>query len=565
MASQQQQKQQALSAQQADFQKTITWAQYQVPRISGIPQVSSGYNRIILKETYETLVRYQGSSVDFSPSLAERWEGSPDGLSYTFYLRHNVKFYPSGDTFNAQVVKWNFDNAFNGNSFTPVYLFGGPTWVQYDHTQVVDDYTVKVFIKRPLAWFMRMIAYVQTGGIANPNFVNAHGGFPKTIQDLDPYLLSHQDVTGPYIVQDFVPSDKIILKRNPTYWMGWTGDMAKHPEQVVIRTVPETSTRMLLIARGDADLTFVEIPYLNELKSRIASEKLPLILDESPNLQIRFVIIDMKHAPTNDVHIRKMMSYSFNYDQFINNIMHGFADRLISFPPIGAPGYQPDVSYYKFDLDKAKQELALADPANQTLVKNGLNVVYTPGYSAIDKEALLMWKGDLAKIGVNLVLNEVPYSVARDVQVGGGWPKYSAFAYGWNPDFLDPATWYAFMYNSYAVATSWGTTPDWVMNLFEKAAFEPSWTNRLQIYRQAEQYIYDQAVFVRAVSLKGGGNYNVRGNWVKNYTSHVLDDHKPEFLELWKQLPQSGMNPAAIFIAFNLTPKKLLNLDPRLA
>jgi peptide/nickel transport system substrate-binding protein len=432
-----QQQQQTLEAKQKDFQKTITYVQHQVPRLVGYPLTYPSYNMIIVKETYETLVRYEGSSLDFKPSLAEKWEVSPDGKVFTFYLRQGVKFYPSGDPFNAAAVKFTFDTAFRRNPETtaPISFFGGLDWVMYDHSEIVNDYTVKIYINKPLSWFMRIVAFVQTGGIMNPKFINAHGGPPNTIDTIDPYLIWHQDVTGPYIVDEFAPNDRVILKRNPTWW-GWNSTNANHPERFVVRVVPEAATRMMLIGRGDADIAYVDLQYLPELKKRIASDNLPLAMDESPSPALQDIVLDNLHSPTNDVHIRRMLAWSFNYDEYIKTIMSGFGNRLISFVPKGMWGYQPDVPYYTFNLDKAKQELDLATPGNRSMVQQGIKVQYTPGY-ALGKEGYLMWKSDLAKIGVNLILDELAYSTYRDVMHTGNIPILDR---AWSPDFPDPAT-----------------------------------------------------------------------------------------------------------------------------
>jgi ABC-type transport system substrate-binding protein len=121
----------------------------------------------------------EGDSLDLKPCLATKWDISPDGKVYTFHLRKGVKFYPSGDPFNAQTAKFTFDTAFGGESTAPVDLFGTGDWIQFDRCEIVDDYTIKLHLKRPLAWFIRMTTYIGTGGMINPKFVNAHGGVPK--------------------------------------------------------------------------------------------------------------------------------------------------------------------------------------------------------------------------------------------------------------------------------------------------------------------------------------------------------------------------------------------------
>jgi len=542
------------AAKQKEFQKTLTYVGIRNPRVFGWAHHTRVENRWIAKETYEGLLRYEGGTLDYKPCLAEKWDVSPDGKTFTFYLRKGVKFYPSGDPFNAQAVKFSIDQAFGPSGIAPVPLFGGPDWVQFDRCEIVDDYTVKIYIKRALAWFLRMIPYVSVGGIMNPKWVAAHGGPPKSEREIDPYFFSHQDVTGPYVVDEFSAGERIILKRNPTYWMGWTGALANRPERIVFRIVPEAATRMMLLARGDADVGYVDIAYLPELEKRIKSENLPLVIDKEPSLDQLNIVFDHFNLPTSDVHIRKMLAWSFNYDSYIKDVMNGLGYRMTSFIPKGMWGHMEDIPYYTFDLAKAKAELELASPEAQAMVKKEIKITYTPGY-AIGKEGYLMWKADLAKIGVNLVLNEVAYQTYKDYQYGGGIPILDR---RWSPDFPDPATFYAFMGLSYRVAQKFGTTPKWVDDMFEKAAFETNPDARVKMYRQVEEWAYESVPYVKVASTAAEKDTNVRGAWIKGYMHHPMDDHKAFFWELWKELPTTGKSssPSQSVLLATLTWRK---------
>jgi len=204
--------------------------------------------------------------------------------------------------------------------------------------------------------------------------------------------------------------------------------------------------------------------------------------------------------------------------------------------PKGVKGYQPDVPYYTFNLDKAKQELALAAPENRAMVEKGIKITYALGY-AIGKEGLMMWKSDLVKIGVNLILDEQSVSAFNDIIRTGGAPIVDG---RWLPDFPDPATYYQFLDLSYFKAEKFGTTPDWISGLLQKAAFETNPDERLKIYRQVEEWAYESSPYIKVASRTGVGSYNVRGAWVKGYESHIFQLTKPVFYELWKELPTEG-------------------------
>jgi ABC-type transport system substrate-binding protein len=540
------QSQAELEARRIEFRRTMTWVQPRSPTTPGFVHFGADNKVVGYKEVYESLLRYEGSSLDLKPSLAEKWEQSADGKVFTFYLRKGVKFYPSGDPFNAAAVKYSLDNSLQGTNF--VSLYGPDSYHQYDRTEIVDDYTVKVHFKeRPVAWFKYAFAN-PAAAILNPKFINAHGGMPKDAarSEVDPYLRSNVDTTGPYVIDENVPGDRVVLKRNPTYWGGWGGNRALAPERVVMRVVPEASTRMMLIARGDADITFVDVPYLPELKRRIQSEKLPLIIDEAPSLRIQPILLDHLHPPTSDVHIRRMLAYSFNYDRYISDIVYGFADRMTTFTPKGMNGYMPDVPYYTFDLTKAKQELELAASENRDMVAKEIRVTYSPeGAGTIGTSGYLMWKSDLAKIGVNLVLTEVPYARYRDIARGGGATILDRW---WMPDYPDPATYYAFVDPGYYTSVKYGTTPAFVGDLLKQAAFEPDWNKRLDLYRKVEEWAFESVPYIKVASGKGGQDYNVRGDWVKGWESHVDIVNKMVYYWLWKELPEGRTTSSSVLL-----------------
>lgn len=549
---------QALAEKRREFQGTLTYAGTLSPTLVGVP-FRRAENMLVTKEAYETLTKYSGSSVDPQPALALNWDISSDGKTYTFYLRHGVKFYPSGDPFTAQTVKFSFDAAYAPAMIgaRPTDLFGAPSALSYNRTEIVDDYTVRVFLNKPLSWFIHTVAYCNVGCIVNPNWVNAHGGMPKTLTQFDPYFLWHQDVTGPYVVTEYLANDHTTLKQNPTWW-GWKNDTDRlsHPQQLIVKVVPETATRLLLLQKGGLDVGYVDLQYLVDLKQKIQDQKLPLAIDDQPDGKIQWIMLNRVSPPTNDVHIRRMLAYSFNYNLYIEKIMNSYGDRLISFVPKGIPGYQPDVPHYDFDLDKAKAELALASPEARVMVQQGIKGTYSPGYG-IEKDAMLLWKSDLAKIGVNLILDEQNSpTYVTTLRSGSG----IVVSRNWNPDFPDPATYYAALTSTYyTVKAGYGTSPKYVDDAYDNGARDQSFDQRVKDYRVMEEWAYQEVPYLKVASSRGTSYYNVHATWVQAYTHNVIDTYKPELSELWKELPNSQSN--LIFPSFTVAGL-LLNWFP---
>ncbi len=105
----------------------------------------------VLRHVYETLV-WLDDKGNVVPWLAERWEVSPDGLVYTFYLRQGVKFHDSSE-FNATVVKANIDRWIDPGVRVPLRSQLGPV----KGAEVVDRYTVKIYLSDPFAPFIRAL------------------------------------------------------------------------------------------------------------------------------------------------------------------------------------------------------------------------------------------------------------------------------------------------------------------------------------------------------------------------------------------------------------------------
>src|SRR5262249_44342590 len=141
----------------------------------------------------------------FVPGLAEKWDVSPDAKTYTFNLKKGVKFH-DGTPFNGAAVKFTLDRIVDpatkaGQSHDQL----GP----YDHTEVVDDYTIKVVMKQPYAPLLtNMNGYL---GIVSPTAVQKMGLAE---------FARHPVGSGPFIFKEWVPKDHVTLVKNPDYNWG---------------------------------------------------------------------------------------------------------------------------------------------------------------------------------------------------------------------------------------------------------------------------------------------------------------------------------------------------------
>ncbi len=172
------------------------------PHIYGAPELG-----ILLNNVYETLV-YLNEDWRFEPSLAESWQGSADGRSFTFKLGEDVWFH-DGTRFDSAAVLENLERIVDPAT--------GPSKAagllrDYEGADVLDSYTLRVRLKKPDPAFLDALAQVYLG-MASPTAFRKWGR--------DGYG-SHLVGTGPFkfSAKEYVPGDTVVLEKNPDYIWG---------------------------------------------------------------------------------------------------------------------------------------------------------------------------------------------------------------------------------------------------------------------------------------------------------------------------------------------------------
>jgi peptide/nickel transport system substrate-binding protein len=504
------------SRQDPALAKTLVVAWDQVPDNLD-PQTARGNrNWWVLAELYDTLTYLPGYSLESKPFLAESYELSADGKSYTFKLKKGVKF-STGNEVNAEAVKFSMDRL-QTIGLGPLYMTGA-----YASTDVVDPYTVRFNLKHPYAAWPTILTVPSVLGISDPQVVKKNAGEPQPKVKSD-YMTRNTAGAGAWLIEEWAQGDRIVLKRNPTYWRGWEGNKL---ERVVLRTVPEEATRLLLLEKGDVDIATVTAKALPGLKDRIKAGNLPIVIEEEKNgkplisLSNFWINMNNKMLPTSDINVRKALVHSFNYDDFIKRVQNGYGLRMRGMIPEGVFGHVGDYPSYPFDLTKAKQFLDQASAAAKAELAKGLPFKYAPGY-VVGKDGALMWQQDLAKIGINLVLQEIDNATLASIQTSApGVPMVEA---RWFVDYPDPdnfinAAWTGYWAgpptNGYGSAFAGDAKTD---KLIADAKVEINPQKRTALYRELELYFHEQASIIMIMQGHGALNpWNARATWVKGF------------------------------------------------
>ena len=280
-------------------------------------------------------------SPDASRSLAHKWEVSDDGLTWTFHLRKGVQFH-NGEKFTSKDVKFTFDRLRDPDvGAATVTLYAGITQIT-----TPDDYTVVFKLKA-----------------SNPDFVVILGDYhsPVVWHGIKDHN-KEQIGTGAFMVESYLPEDRMTFKRNPNYWRtDADGNRLPYVDGIEYLFLAEPSAQVEALRGGQADfLIYLPSEYVATLTS-------------DPNLQVyqtpsnTHYVVHMRSdkKPFNDVRVRQAFHAAIDRGEILMGAFEGLGVTGRD-TPIG-PAYADfylDVPELPRDLAKAKKLLADAGHAD---------------------------------------------------------------------------------------------------------------------------------------------------------------------------------------------------------
>jgi len=289
---------------------------------------------------YEPLVAVD-QNYEFQPWLAERWETSEDGLTWTFYLRQGVKFH-DGTDFNADVVKWWLEGMLEGvNS----YMFESMT-----EAEVIDDYTIALTFDAP---FPNLLYNLSTSfsGIMSQAAYEQYG---------DEYGTKYAVGTGPFMLEEWVQNDHLLLVRNPDYnwapeWTGHTGPA--RVDKILYRIIPEDATRTIELQAGNVDL-LLSPPPPRELPQYQNNPDYFYITGSAATIQ--FIGMNVNDPLFQDLRTRQAVGHALDRDLIVETIYQGLGRPTTTYLPAELGG-DVGVAAVAPSYDLAQAQALLAD------------------------------------------------------------------------------------------------------------------------------------------------------------------------------------------------------------
>ncbi|MDR3164309.1 MAG: ABC transporter substrate-binding protein [Synergistaceae bacterium] len=288
-----------------------------------------------LAQVYDTLI-LKDFNGDFHPNLAERWEISPDGMEYTFYLRKDVKW-SDGVDFTAKDVEFTFDYLAKAPAFS--WIFD----VNIDHMEIVDDHTIKIFMRKPNTLFISTLASTSNSLIAPKHGFEKYG---------DEYGSAPDKIigTGAYVVTEWKPDVSITYKAKKDYFRGEPAI-----KEIKLHRITDTNAAIVAIQTGELDLLLTPI---NGSAYKTLSGNANVMIGEYISARNEAIYMYCKDGLFSDVRMRKAVAYAINKEDILTVAMDGLG-HIINYPgDIGSamtanPDYVPSITYPQ-DIEKAK-------------------------------------------------------------------------------------------------------------------------------------------------------------------------------------------------------------------
>jgi dipeptide transport system substrate-binding protein len=442
---------------------------------------------------FNTLVSYDEVAKKVVPALAEKWDVSPDGLTYTFHLRPGVAFQTTGyfkpsRPLSADDVVFSFDRMLDENN--PWHKVAGASG--FPHAQSmglvkliksvtkVDDNTVKFVLNEPNATFVPIL----TMGFASIYSAEYAGQLLKSGKQND--LNSAPIGTGPFILKSYTKDAVIRYDVNPTYW----GAKPK-VDRLIYAITPDTSVRAQKIKAGECQIALSPKP--QDVIDAKTDKDLRVV--ETPAFMTAFVALNTQKKPLDNPKVRQAINEAFDRTTYLKTVFDNTATPAVNPYPPNTWSYDKQVTPYPYSPDQAKKLLADAG------FPNGFNTTIwvRPNGSILNpnpKVGAELLQADLAKIGIKAQVKVTEWGeLIKEAKQG----QHDMLFMGWAGDNGDPDNYLSPLFSCNAVSSgiNFARFCDPALDkLIAEGKATSDIAQRTKAYTGAQQIIHDQALWI---------------------------------------------------------------------
>lgn len=398
------------------------------------PQVVTGVSESkILNTLFEGLVAEHPSGRGVAPGVAERWETSADGLTWTFHLRSDARW-SNGEPVTASDFLRSYRRmltpALGANySYKLHHVVGAEEYNRGDLTDFTatgfaapDDRTLVLTLKHRVPYLLEALKHTSWFPVHLPT-IEKYGPADRIGNTWTrPGRLVGN---GPFVLKEWRPNQAITVERSPTFRQA----DAPRLDVIVFYAVDDVKTEERMFRAGQLHVTSTVPPDRIEAYRKEAPEKLRM----DPNYATYFYRFNVTRPPLDDARVRRALAMAVDREAIVASILRGGQRPAYHFTPEGF-GFEP-AERLSADLDEARRLLAEAGyPGGVGLRRFEILYNTQDTHKAIAEAIQQMWK---TRLGVDVSLRNEEWKVYLDSQDN---LAYDIARGGWTGDYPDPHT-----------------------------------------------------------------------------------------------------------------------------
>jgi len=477
---------------------------------------------------FNRLVEFKLGTTEIIPALAESWEVSPDGLTYTFKLRKGVKFHsnakfkPTRD-FNADDVIFSFMRQADPNH--PFHkVTAGQTFAYFedmgmskivDKVEKVDPYTVRFKLKHPEAPFLANVAM---------DFMSIHSAeyADKMKAANTPDMVDREPIgTGAFQFVSYKKDANIRYKAHEQYWEG-----RPKIDNLIYAITPDASVRYAKLKAGECHV--MAFPKPADIEAMKKDPNINLLQKEG--LNIGYVAFNVEKKPFDNKAVRQALAMAVDKQSILKSVFQGAGQVAKNPLPPMMWGYNDKIKDRPYDPAKAKDMLAKAGFPNGFEVELWYLPVTRP-YNPDGKRMAELIQADWAKIGVKTKLLTYEWGEYKKRSKTG---EQQAMMFGWSGDNGDPDNFFGPLLSCDA-AKSGGNVARWCNkdfeDAFQKAKLTPKQAERAKLYEKAQEVVHEEVPFI---TIAHSVRFTPVRKEVKNFVMDATAHHYFKYVDLAK-------------------------------
>ena len=331
--------------------------------------------RNMLENVYDTLVMFD-SSLQIVPGLAESWEASEDGLTWTFTLRDGVTFH-NGDALTASDVAFSINRIKDPEIASP----RSGDFAVVESVEAPDDSTVVITLSEPFSPLLSKLA--QSLNVIVSEAVATEGDLNETVVG-----------TGPFTFVEYLPQTRLVLEKNPDFWgTDEDGNALPYLDGITFQFYPEPAARTTAVQTGNVD--WIEYVPAADVE----------ILEADPNVEVvgglsanfRSLYLNASREPFDNALVRQALAYAIDKQAIVDIALFGAGGVVATGTTIPAGNFYEAASspYQTPDVEQARALLEEAGYADGFT----FDLYVTSTYDFLRTPAEII-QANLAEIGV---------------------------------------------------------------------------------------------------------------------------------------------------------------------